>query len=104
LYEVYWAIVNEHGFEADWYKIRERAEGKKVAGNLRVMQLIVDGMKLQPCRPSFIDARNAILKADEVNFDGEHSCLLWKAFAKRGLGYSARADGREAFDLPESCA
>lgn len=30
-------------------------------GNTLAMQLVLDGMKLQPCRPSFLDARDAII-------------------------------------------
>lgn len=30
-------------------------------GNTLVVQLVVDAMKIQPCRPSFQDARDAIL-------------------------------------------
>lgn len=105
LYDVYWAVVDEHGFEPDWYSIKKkRVSGEKLAGNLIMMQLLVDGLKLQPCRPTFVDARNAILKADETNFDGEHICLLWKAFAKRGLGATAKAGGIDSFDLPQECA
>jgi extracellular elastinolytic metalloproteinase len=51
-------------------------------------------MKLQPCRPSFFDARDAIIEADRVLTDGENVCLLWKGFAKRGLGYDAEVQGR----------
>ena len=49
--------------------------------------------------------------ADVVLNKGENQCLIWEAFAKRGLGYSAdqgdpllRSDGKEAFDLPPTCA
>ena len=103
LYEVYWALVEEHGFNPDWYAVTKHENPKTLAGNLIAMQLIVDGMKLQPCRPSFVDARDAILRSDEVAFTGDHVCLLWKAFAKRGLGEHAKAGGKESFDVPEEC-
>jgi extracellular elastinolytic metalloproteinase len=105
LYEVYWTFVDAHGFNENWYAIKERKTNKnaKLEGNLLILQLIVDGLKLQPCRPSFVQARDAIMKADEVGFNGEHVCLLWKAFALRGLGYSAKTGGIEAFDLPQEC-
>ncbi|KAI8812358.1 Fungalysin metallopeptidase-domain-containing protein [Cladochytrium replicatum] len=74
-----------------------------LAGNVRFLQLVVDGLKFQPCDPSFVDARDAILQADEVNFDGAHSCLLWKAFARRGLGKGARSGGRESVLVPAKC-
>jgi extracellular elastinolytic metalloproteinase len=104
LYDVYWAFVDKYGFNPDWYSVTaDRAAGKSLAGNIKIMQLVVDGLKLQPCRPTFIDARDAILKADEVSFGGEDTCLLWRAYAKRGLGFSAKKGGIESFDLPVEC-
>ena len=45
--------------------------------------------------------------ADSINNGGAHKELLWKNFARRGLGFSAdqksntsRSDGVQAFDLP----
>ncbi|KIJ05943.1 hypothetical protein PAXINDRAFT_20833, partial [Paxillus involutus ATCC 200175] len=35
-------------------------------GNTSSMQLVLDGMKLQPCSPGFFDARDAIIQADEI--------------------------------------
>lgn len=43
-------------------------------------------MKLQPCRPSFQDARDAIIAADKVLTGGDNECTLWKGFSTRGLG------------------
>lgn len=58
-------------------------------GQRQSIQLVVDGMKLTPNTPSFVDARNAILLADRVNNKGANQCLLWQAFSKRGLGFRA---------------
>ncbi len=102
LWDLTWAFVDEYGFD----DLETGTEG----GNNIVMQLVTDGMKLQPCNPGFVDGRDAILLADEINNDGANQCLIWEVFAKRGLGYSAsqgssfdRNDGVEAFDLPPSC-
>jgi len=54
-------------------------------------------MKLQPCDPSFFDARDAIIQADQVLTDGENFCDLWQGFAQRGLGPDARFEGRTAW-------
>jgi extracellular elastinolytic metalloproteinase len=51
-------------------------------------------MKLQKCRPSFFDARDAIIQADQVLTGGENFCVLWKGFADRGLGPDADVKGR----------
>ncbi|MDF1694434.1 MAG: M36 family metallopeptidase [Saprospiraceae bacterium] len=102
LWDMTWALIDEHGFDADIYN--------GTGGNNIAMQLVMEGMKLQPCSPGFVDGRNAILEADELLYEGANSCLIWNAFAKRGLGFSAlqgstgsRSDGTEAFDLPPSC-
>ncbi|MCI0580726.1 MAG: M36 family metallopeptidase [Chloroflexi bacterium] len=102
LWEVTWGLVDQYGFDSDFYNGN--------GGNNIALQLVVDGLKLQPCSPGFVDARNAILLADQNNNGGANQCLLWEAFAKRGLGYSAsqgssgsRSDGTQAFDLPPAC-
>lgn len=102
LWDLTWAFVDEYGFDPDIY------EG--TGGNNMALQLVVDGLKLQPCSPGFVDGRDAILEADEIANDAENKCLIWNAFAKRGLGLSAdqgssssKMDGSEAFDVPEDC-
>jgi uncharacterized protein (TIGR03437 family) len=71
-------------------------------GQRQSLQLAVDGMKLTPSSPTFIDARDAILLADRVNNRGANQCLLWKAFAKRGLGIYADTLNPEAYEAIES--
>jgi hypothetical protein len=80
------------------------------SGNNIALQLVMDGMKLQPCSPGFIAGRDAILAADLANNGGANECIIWEAFARRGLGFSADGgssgsvtDGTEAFDLPTQC-
>lgn len=63
-------------------------------GNTLAVQLVLNGMKLQPCRPSFFDARDAIIQADEVLTGGENYCDLWNGFSKRGLGVDAKVVNR----------
>lgn len=57
-------------------------------------RLVINGMKLQPCQPSFFDARDAIILADEQLTGGENFCTIWKAFSSRGLGTDASIVGR----------
>ncbi|MDH3402535.1 MAG: M36 family metallopeptidase [Acidobacteriota bacterium] len=98
LWEMYWNLVHRYGFDEDLYT--------GTGGNNVAIQLVIDGMKLQPCSPTFVDARDAILAADVANNAGANECEIWNAFAKRGLGFSADAGGTgvgdetEAFDLP----
>ena len=61
------------------------------AGNELMLRLVTDGMKLTPFKPSFIDARNAIFQADLTANAGANARELWRAFAKRGLGFGAIA-------------
>jgi len=51
-------------------------------------------MKLQPCRPSFFEARDAIIQADQILTGGENFCTLWEGFAGRGLGEDAKVINR----------
>ncbi|MBP84122.1 MAG: hypothetical protein CMO61_09800 [Verrucomicrobiales bacterium] len=100
LWEMYWKLVDFHGFDSDIY------QGS--GGNNIALQLVMDGLKLQPATPTYLEARDAILLADQVNNGGVNSDLIWQAFAKRGMGFSASDSGdpnsltvTEAFDLPD---
>ena len=102
LWDLTWAFIDEYGFDADI--------GHGSGGNNMVMQLVIDGLKMTNCGPGFVNGRDAILAADNANNNGENQCLIWKAFARRGLGFSASQgsannvnDGTEAFDLPPAC-
>ena len=102
LWDMTWLLIDEYGYDSDLYN--------GTGGNNIAIQLVMDGMKLQNCSPGFVDGRDAILEADELANDGVNRCLIWDAFANRGLGFSAdqgnsssRTDQIEAFDLPEIC-
>ncbi|NOT36836.1 MAG: DUF11 domain-containing protein [Saprospiraceae bacterium] len=82
LWDLYWALTEKYGFDANF--------NNKQAGNNIAIQLVMDGMKLQPCSPGFVDGRDAILRADRINNNGANQCLIWSVFARRGLGYSAK--------------
>ncbi len=122
LWDLNWALIGDlfpalgggddgagggSGFDPDLYNGN--------GGNNLTMQLVMDGMKLQPCSPGFIDGRDAIILADDIltgdgnpsTNDGANLEIIWNVFARRGLGWSAsqgssgnRSDGTEAFDLP----
>ncbi|KAJ2065242.1 hypothetical protein GGI17_000498 [Coemansia sp. S146] len=100
LYEITWNLVDKHGISGDLFA------HDLTKGNALMMQLILGGMKLQPCNPSFVDARNAIVQAENILTGGKNHCALWHGFAKRGLGIGAKFDGRqrkEDFGVPEEC-
>ena len=102
IWDMYWKLVEEHGFDQDIYN--------GTGGNNMAMQLVIDGLKMQACNPTFVQARDAIFAADVLNNSGVNECLLWEVFANRGLGFSASSgsnllayDFIEAFDVPLSC-
>lgn len=125
LFEIAELLIDEHGFNptlfppaanstesSDFYN---DVNGLKVPkhGNTLAVQLVVDGMKLQPCRPSFQDAREAILTADKVLTGGANYCTIYTGFAKRGLGPEANVVGSTPwgggvrtndFAVPKKCA
>ena len=105
LWEVIWALIDEHGFDADIYNFT--GDVNQDAGNVMALALVIEGMKLQPCSPGFVDGRDAIFAADVALYGGANECALWDAFAKRGLGANADqgssssvSDGTESFDSP----
>ena len=78
------------------------------AGNQLILQLVTDAMNLSPANPTYLQARDAILQADQVNQGGANRLELWSAFAKRGMGWSATSPDSstteglvEAFNLPD---
>ena len=62
-------------------------------GDRRWIQLYFDAMLLMPTGPTLIDARNAILAADQTRFGGANQDLLWRGFAERGFGQFATTTG-----------
>ena len=60
-------------------------------------------MKFQPCNPSFIQARDAILLADKIIHQERYKCDIFKGFAKRGLGIGANDQFENHFDIPKEC-
>jgi extracellular elastinolytic metalloproteinase len=104
LWDMTWNIIQQTGIiEADIFKANSNA------GNVIAFKLVMEGMRLQTCRPGFLDARDAILAADSILYNGQYKCAIWSAFARRGMGFSAvqglstdATDQVAAFDLPSS--
>lgn len=83
LWEVTWELIDAYGYDPDIY------DASSTAGNNVMLQLVIEGMKLQPCSPGFVSGRDAILQADVNLYGGIHLFELWEAFARRGLGDGA---------------
>lgn len=82
LWDLYWKMIEEYGDDHLLYGGR--------GGNSKAVNLVMQGMKLQPCRPGMLDGRDAILAADSLLYDGVNACLIWEVFARRGMGYYAK--------------
>ena len=80
------------------------------SGNRTVNELVMDGMIFSPDHPTLLDGRDFIINADLANNSGVNECLIWDAFAKMGMGYSAETTGvedinpLEGFDMPPWCS
>lgn len=102
LWDMSWFLMDQFGYSPD--------PTVTTAGNNIAISLVLTGMKLQPCSPGFLDARNAILSADSLLYGYSHKCLIWQAFARRGMGWSASqgssnvaGDETAAFNIPPFC-
>jgi len=49
-----------------------------------------------------IAARDGFIQADKNRYDYQHFCLIWKAFAKHGLGVDAHGT-TDGFKVPPDC-
>lgn len=99
LYDLAQSLMDEYGFDPDLYT--------GTGGNNIALNLVTEGLKLQPSSPGFVDGRDAILAADQALYGGANQCLIWEVFANRGLGFSALqgssnslTDNTNAFDVP----
>ena len=102
LWDLNWAMIAKYGYSADLYR--------GTAGNNKTMQLVIDGLKLQPCRPGFMTGRDAILAADRITYAGANQALIWNVFARRGMGSDAEQgaisalDGKAGYAVPAGMA
>jgi hypothetical protein len=62
---------------------------RTAVGAAATNQLIVSGMKLTPCNPTMLNARDAIISADANINAGRNRCAIWRAFAGRQMGTGA---------------
>ena len=103
MWEVYWKLVDAHGFDPNLYN----ATGN--AGNQRAMLYVNEGLKNTACNPTFTQVRDGIIQAAQDNHGGEDVCRMWEAFAAFGLGTNAVSGGAASttptngFNVPASC-
>jgi len=70
-------------------------------------RIVLNGMKFTPTRPSYLNARDGIIQADQNLNGGANRCTIWTVFARHGMGVSAVGnDGTThvaATDVPADC-
>lgn len=83
LWDLTWAYINKYGFDPNLYTGN--------GGNNRVMKLVIDALKLQPCNPTFVSFRNALIAAEAATIGsaGHNNCLIREVFRRRGMGLNA---------------
>ncbi|MBL7703638.1 MAG: M36 family metallopeptidase, partial [Ferruginibacter sp.] len=107
LWELTWELINDPsttGIEPNIYNFAG------TGGNVVALRLVMEGLRTQPCQPGFISARDAILAADVTLYGGSHTCAIWRAFARRGMGFGAAQgstasinDQTVSFAMPPAC-
>jgi len=121
MYDVIWEVIDEYGFTSnillnsngDDKTLSLEVNSKNLPGNVRLAKIVVDALKLMPCNPTFIEARDSIFLAQRQfsNFK-RMRCSLWRGFAARGLGVNAKGGTKDSagnitytnnHDIPDDC-
>ncbi|MBU8881788.1 T9SS-dependent M36 family metallopeptidase [Kaistella sp. DKR-2] len=82
LWDLHWKYAEKYGYSSD-------VMANTTNGSTKVLQLVVDALKLTASNPGFVAGRDAILAAEENTSQGKDKCMIWEVFAKRGLGVNA---------------
>ncbi|WP_379963913.1 T9SS-dependent M36 family metallopeptidase [Epilithonimonas sp. UC225_85] len=108
LWDLHWKFAEKYGFSND-------IANDMNSGSAKVVKVVLEGMKIQGCNPTFISGRDAIIAADNAINNGANKCMIWQTFAKRGLGVNAKpgatrgtlpdaiSDQIEDFSVPVEC-
>ncbi|KAG4106146.1 hypothetical protein H8356DRAFT_1418301 [Neocallimastix lanati (nom. inval.)] len=121
MYDIIWEVIDEYGFSNN---ILLNSNGRdqvyslevnsaNLPGNIRLAKIVVDALKLMPCNPTFLEARDSIFLAQRQfsNFK-RMRCSLWRGFAARGLGVNAKGPSIDSsgnveyinnYDIPSDC-
>ncbi|MHA7057703.1 M36 family metallopeptidase [Aquimarina sp. M1] len=81
LWDMTWGLIDAEGFDPDFYN--------GTGGNNIAMALVIEGLKNTANNPGFVSGRDGILQADQDLYGGQYECIIWKAFAERGVGQDA---------------
>ncbi|WP_452602834.1 M36 family metallopeptidase [Pontimicrobium sp. MEBiC06410] len=81
LWDMTWDLIDLEGYDSNLYT--------GTGGNNIAMALVIEGLKNTANNPGFVSGRDGILQADQDLYGGQYNCLIWDAFAKRGVGVDA---------------
>ncbi len=98
LWDVTWELIDQFGYDENIYNFS--GELNQDAGNIMALAIVTESLKNLNCGPTLIDCRNAILVANESIYGKKYECILWEAFAKRGLGVFAFVGGPASYETP----
>jgi extracellular elastinolytic metalloproteinase len=80
-------------------EVRSPQRAALCPGNRRWVQLMFDSFLLQQGATSMLDARDAMLAADRMRFPGGGDLkVMWRAFARRGMGAGASTPNADSGD------
>ena len=96
LWDINKLLIDRYGFEPNV------SDTTSNAGNIQALKLVMNALKIQPLNPTFIQARDAILMADQMLFGGANFADLWTAFARRGLGVGASTANSDSITITTS--
>ncbi|MFT4802595.1 MAG: extracellular elastinolytic metalloproteinase [Flavobacteriaceae bacterium] len=101
LWEITWALIDANGIDENLNNVT--GDINQDAGNIMALAIVTESLKLLGCAPTMLEARNAILTANRLIYGKENECILWKAFAKRGMGIAA-TEGISSFETISTIA
>ena len=81
LWDMTWDLIDQEGYDPNQYSGN--------GGNNIAMSLVIEGLKNTANNPGYVSGRNGILQADQDLYGGQYNCLIWDAFARRGVGVDA---------------
>ena len=81
LWDMTWDLIDLEGYDSNQYTGN--------GGNNIAMALVTEGLKNTANNPGYVSGRDGILQADQDLYGGQYNCLIWDAFARRGVGVDA---------------
>lgn len=84
LWDLTWAYIDKYGYDSNIYA--------GTGGNNKIMQLVLDALKLDTCNgTNAVTGRDNLFAADQATTGGADYCMIAEVFARRGVGLNASA-------------